>query len=173
VLGGYYFFETPQLEKEQEKKLGKYSRENQLASAAACTNFKAAMYIQEVLKCNNTVLLNKRHLIRDFQTQEMRIKELTPLMIACIMGNLKTVQLIIEEARKLLNKEEFVLFVDVKIERSQGGNNALLYACQSSNDNFGLVHYLVCHANANCDRFNDSTRNALLTATRKSQLNVV
>ena len=28
ILGGYYFFETPQLEKEQEKKIGLYSREN-------------------------------------------------------------------------------------------------------------------------------------------------
>ena len=81
--------------------------------------------------------------------------------------------MIVQEARERLSEEDFVLFIDVKIERSQGGNNALLYACQSSNDNYGLVNYLVCHANANCDGFNDSTRNALLTATRKSQLNVV
>lgn len=92
ILGGYCFFETPQSEKEQEKIMGSYSRENQLASAAACTSFKATMYINEALKCKNTVLLDKRMLIRDFETGEIRIKELTALMIACIMGNIKTVQ---------------------------------------------------------------------------------
>ena len=79
-------------EKEQEKIMGSYSRENQLASAAACTSFKATMYIDDALKCKNTVLLDKRMLIRDFETGEIRIKELTALMIACIMGNMKTVQ---------------------------------------------------------------------------------
>ena len=72
--------------------MGSYSRENQLASAAACTSFKATMYIDDALKCKNTVLLDKRMLIRDFETGEIRIKELTALMIACIMGNIKTVQ---------------------------------------------------------------------------------
>ena len=88
ILGGYCFFETPQSEKEQEKIMGSYSRENQLASAAACTSFKASMYINEALKCKNTVLLDKRMLIRDFETGDVRIKELTALMIACIMGNI-------------------------------------------------------------------------------------
>ena len=50
------------------------------------------MYINEALKCKNTVLLDKRMLISDFETSEIRIKELTALMIACIMGNIKTVQ---------------------------------------------------------------------------------
>ena len=71
--------------------MGSYSRENQLASAAACTSYKASMYINEALKCKNTVLLDKRMLIRDFETGEIRIKELTALMIACIMGNIQTV----------------------------------------------------------------------------------
>ena len=92
ILGGYCFFETPQSEKEQEKIMGSYSRENQLASAAACTSYKASMYINEALKCKNTVLLDKRMIIRDFETGELRIKELTALMIACIMGNIQTVQ---------------------------------------------------------------------------------
>ena len=85
--------------------------------------------MNEVLKCNNTTLLNQRHLIMDFETEEMRIKELTPLMIACIMGNAETVHLVVEEARHRLTPSEFKLFVNVKIEREQGGNNALLYAC--------------------------------------------
>jgi len=46
--------------------MGLYSRENQLASSAACTSYKAPMYIKDALKCKNTVLLDKRHLIRDF-----------------------------------------------------------------------------------------------------------
>ena len=36
-----------------------------------------------------------------------------------------------------------------------------------------LVDYLVNKAGANCDLSNDSTRNALLTATRRSQLDIV
>ena len=118
ILGGYCFFETPQSEKEQEKIMGSYSRENQLASAAACTNFKATMYIDEALKCKNTVLLDKRMLIRDFETGEIRIKELTALMIACIMGNIKTVQQIVTEARKRMSRADFTLFINVKVERN-------------------------------------------------------
>jgi len=98
--------------------MGSYSRENQLASAAACTNFKATMYIDEALKCKNTVLLDKRMLIRDFETGEIRIKELTALMIACIMGNIKTVQQIVTEARKRMSKVDFNLFINVKVAQS-------------------------------------------------------
>lgn len=87
--------------------MGRYSREYQLVSAAACTSFKAPMYIEEALKCKNTVLLDKRLLIRDFETGEIRIKELTALMIACIMGNIQTVQLIVEEAHKSLSPDDF------------------------------------------------------------------
>jgi ankyrin repeat protein len=47
--------------------------------------------MNEALKCTNTVILDKRLLIRDRTTHEIRIKELTPLMIACIMGNMLTV----------------------------------------------------------------------------------
>jgi hypothetical protein len=98
--------------------MGRYSRENQLVSAAACTSFKAPMYIEEALRCKNTVLLDKRMLIRDTQSGEIRVKELTSLMIACIMGNISTVQKIVEEARKTLSEEDFVLFVNVKVERN-------------------------------------------------------
>lgn len=156
--------------------MGSYSRENQLASAAACTSYKASMYINEALKCKNTVLLDKRMLIRDMQNpeiKEIRIKELTALMIACIMGNIQTVQQIVSEARRRLSKEDFNLFINVKVERSQGGNNALLYACSSSSSNYMLVNYLVQNANANCNLPNDFTRNSLLIATRKNQLDVV
>jgi hypothetical protein len=48
----------------------------------------------------------------------MRIKELTALMIACIMGNIQTVQLIVEEAHKTLSRDDFNLFINVKVERS-------------------------------------------------------
>ena len=76
------------------------------------------MYIKEALKCKNTVLLDKRMLIRDFETGEVRIKELTALMIACIMGNIQTVQQIVEEARTRLSKEDFRVFINVKVERN-------------------------------------------------------
>ena len=86
--------------------MGSYSRENQLASAAACTSSKAYTYIKDALRCKNTVLLDKKMLIRDTQSEEMRIKELTPLMIACIMGNIDTVHQIIKEARRRLEPGE-------------------------------------------------------------------
>ena len=70
--------------------------------------------------------------------------------------------------------EDFNLFINVKVERNQGGNNALLYACSSSSSgNYMLVNYLVKYANADCNLPNDFTRNSLLIATRKNQLNVV
>lgn len=173
ILGGYCFFETPQSEKEQERIMGRYSRENQLASAAACTSIKASMHLREALLCKNTVLLDKRQIIRDVETKEPRIKELTALMIACIMGNIQTVELIVEEARRILSPEDFALFINVKVERSQGGNNALLYACSSSSANQMIVDYLIRHADANCNVPNDFNRNSLLIATRKNQISVV
>lgn len=143
ILGGYCFFETPQSEKEQERIMGRYSRENQLVSAAACTSIKATMHLREALLCKNTVLLDKRLLIRDMESKEIRVKELTALMIACIMGNIQTVELIVEEARRILSPEDFSLFINVKVERSQGGNNALLYACSSSSANHMIVDFLI------------------------------
>jgi ankyrin repeat protein len=44
--------------------------------------------MNEVLKFKNTVILDKSLLIMDMESGELRIKELTPLMIACIMGNM-------------------------------------------------------------------------------------
>lgn len=71
--------------------MGRFSRENQLASASACTSMKASFYVKEALSCQNTKLLNPLSLIKDEQSGEMRINELSSLMIACIMGNMKTV----------------------------------------------------------------------------------
>ena len=86
------------------------------------------MYIDEALKCDNTVILDKSLLVKDEETGELRIKELTPLMIACIMGNMQTVAKIVQVTRETMSPEDFNLFINVKVERSQGGNNALLYA---------------------------------------------
>lgn len=130
--------------------------------------------MNEVLKCKNTVILDKRLLIRDFESTEMRIKELTPLMIACIMGNMQTVQKIVHVARETLTPEDFAIFINVKVERSQGGNNALLYAIGGQNTNsYLLVHFLIVEAQANCNLSNDFSRNSLLIAARRNQLNVV
>ena len=92
VLGGYRNIESEEAQAEQEKILGRYSRENQLQSAAACTSMKASFYVKEAMSCQNTKLLNPLSLIKDEQTGEIRIKELSSLMIACIMGNMKTVK---------------------------------------------------------------------------------
>ena len=54
-----------------------------------------------------------------------------------------------------------------------GGNNALLYACNSSNSNFLLVDYLINEAGANPNTMNDYSVNCLLIATKKSQLNIL
>ena len=86
------------------------------------------MYIDEALKCDNTVILDKSLLVKDEESGELRIKELTPLMIACIMGNMQTVAKIVQVTRETMSPEDFNLFINVKVERSQGGNNALLYA---------------------------------------------
>jgi len=79
----------------------------------------------------------------------------------------------VTEARRRLTKEDFNLFINVKVERAQGGNNALLYACSCASANYMLINYLVKNANADCNLPNDFTRNSLQIATRKNQLNVV
>ena len=54
-----------------------------------------------------------------------------------------------------------------------GGNNALLYACNSSNSNFILVNYLINEAGSNPDSMNDYKVNCLLIVTKKNQLNIL
>ena len=49
-----------------------------------------------------------------------------------------------------------------------GGNNALLYACNSSTENYMLVDYLIEVAGADPDSINDYAVNCLLIATKKS-----
>ena len=82
-------------------------------------------------------------MVKDEQTGEMRAKELTSLMIACIMGNMNSVKELVNMAKGELSDEEFQDFIDIKVQRNMGGNNALLYACNSSNSNFILVDYLI------------------------------
>ena len=54
-----------------------------------------------------------------------------------------------------------------------GGNNALLYACNSTSSNFVLVDFLINDAGANPNTMNDYAVNCLLIATKKSQLNIL
>ena len=45
-----------------------------------------------------------------------------------------------EQAREAYlpdSPDDFRMFVDIKIDRSMGGNNALLYACTNSSPNLG------------------------------------
>lgn len=58
--------------------------------------------------------------------------------------------------------------MNIKVTREMGGNNALLYACNSSNSNYHLVDYLISEG-ADPDSMNDYAVNCLLIATKKSQ----
>ena len=49
-----------------------------------------------------------------------------------------------------------------------GGNNALLYACNSKNGNSEIVEYLIGEAGANPDIMNDWKINCLLMSTKKA-----
>lgn len=80
--------ETPAATEESEKLIGKFVREHQLISAAACTSFKSSMYVREALSGQNAKLLDKSKFVRDPQTGEVRTSELTPLMVACMMSNM-------------------------------------------------------------------------------------
>ncbi len=72
-------------------------------------------------------------------------------------------------AKETLSPEDFALFINVKIERNQGGNNALLYAIGGQDTNsYLLVHFLIVEAHANCNISNDFSRNSLLIAARKN-----
>ena len=117
--------------------------------------------------------MNPLHLVKDEETGETRIKELTSLHVAAIMGNMQTVKTLLKEARKLLPPDEFQLFINIKVIREMGGNNALLYACNSSNSNFLLVDFLINVAGAEPNTMNDYAVNCLLIATKKSQLNIL
>lgn len=123
--------------------------------------------MREALSCANAQLLNPLHLTQDEETKEVRLKELSSLMIACIMGNMKTVKHLINEARERLPPEQFDTYINIKVCREMGGNNALLYACNSSNSNHHLVEYLIVEG-ADPDSMNDYAVNCLLIATKKS-----
>lgn len=144
-----------------------------MASAAACTSMKSNYYLNEALNCKNTKLLNPLNLIKDEQSGEIRVKELTSLHVASIMGNMLTVKELLKQAKVLLSPEQYKLFVNVKVARELGGNNALLYACNSRNSNFILVDFLINEAGSDPNTMNDYAVNCLLIATKKSQLNIL
>jgi ankyrin repeat protein len=129
---------------------------------------KSNYFLKEALSCQNTKLLDPLNIIKDPENGETRIKELTSLHIASIMGNMTTVKELIKHARQTLSREQFVLFVNIKVSREMGGNNALLYACNSTNSNFMLVDYLINEAGADPNTMNDYAINCLLIATKKS-----
>lgn len=81
-------------------------------------------------------LLDRSKLVRDEKSGgELRITELTPLMVACMMSNMQTARILVEQARSLYlphSPDDFRLFIDVKMDRSMGGNNALLFSCANT-----------------------------------------
>lgn len=56
-------------------------------------------------------------------------------MVACMMSNMQTARILVEQARLLYLPhcpEDFRLFIDIKMDRSMGGNNALLFSCANT-----------------------------------------
>ena len=142
-----------------------------MVTAAAGTGDKASYFLQEALNCKNPKFINLSALEKDRRTGEMRISELTPLMIACIVGKLAIVQQLVEAAKLQLKPEVFETFINVKVTRIMGGYSALLYAINSnskSNENVEIVKYLVNEANADPDSMNDSKVNCLILASKKA-----
>lgn len=64
--------------------------------------------------------------------------------------------------------EDFKFFVNIKVVREMGGNNALLYACSSTSENRDIVDYLIIEGGADPDAMNDYNINLLLMATKKN-----
>lgn len=107
------------------------------------------------------------------RTKEIRVKELTSLMTACIIGNFNSVKHLVQVAKKRLNPEQFKLFINVKTTQEFGGNNALLYACSSTNSNFMIVNYLITEAGADKDSINDYNLSCLIISTKRAQHNII
>lgn len=128
------------------------------------------------MNCRNVKLLDSSKVIceRDNSGKfEVRTTELTCLMVACIMGQLKNVKQIVEIARQKLSPDQFTLFINIKVCRAMGGNNALLYVCNSSTLNDKIFKYLITEAGADLDVINDYEINCLLLATKKQQINIL
>lgn len=89
-------------------------------------------------------------------------------MIACIMGELTTVKILVTEAKKRLSKEQYDLFINIKVTRRMGGNNALLYACNSKDSNCLIVDYLICIAGADPNVHNDYDVSCIMLATKRA-----
>ena len=64
------------------------------------------------------------------------------------------------------------MFINVKVVKEMGGNNALLYAVSSTsskeNESFAIVKYLIQEAKADPDSMNDYNVNCLILASKKS-----
>lgn len=95
-------------------------------------------------------------------------------MIACIMGKLSTVKKLVETAKERMRADMFKLFIDIKVTRDIGGNNALLYACNSSsNEQSQVIRFLIEDIGASVNVMNDYYVNCLLIATKKNQVGVM
>ena len=176
VLGSYCSMSTEKERDDDIRKIGKYSRENQLISAVASSSKNSNELIRQAIDCKNVKLLDNTKLIcikDDSGNSEFRYIELTSLMIACIMGQLNTVKQLVQMARLKLKPEEFNIFINVKVSKEMGGNNALLYSCNSSHYNDDIFNYLIQQAGANINVMNDYYVNCLLDATKKQQVSIL
>jgi hypothetical protein len=61
-------------------------------------------------------------------------------MVACMMSNMQTARILVEQARLMYlphSPEDFRLFIDIQMDRTMGGNNALLYSCTNTSKQDG------------------------------------
>lgn len=68
-------------------------------SAVASTSRKTDKFVNEAIDCHNVKLLNTMNLTTGVDPAgkaELRTSELTPLMVACIMGQFGTVKTVVE-----------------------------------------------------------------------------
>lgn len=92
--------------------------ENQLASAVACTGRKAIHYLEVALGFSNAKLINPTSLNIDPKTIEVKVNELTSLMIARIMGKMSIVKHFVQEARQRLKPGQFKSFIKSRCPRA-------------------------------------------------------
>lgn len=74
------------------------------------------------------------------------------------MGELSMVKQLVQSSRKYLSMEKFEEFINIKVTRRMGGNNAILYAISSQSDTknkLAIAEYLVSIANADPNSMND------------------
>lgn len=106
------------------------NKEHQLIAASASTSFKVSLYVREVVQGQN-VLHHDKSMVGSNENSggELRITELTPLKETCMMSNVQTERIQVEQAHLIKlpqSPEDFRMFIDIEIYQSVFGNDAFL-----------------------------------------------